>query len=760
MIFVFFLAIFLFTGCEQPAGNGTPEQQLPALYVFPGNQCLSVSWDNFPGGNVFAGTGDEMPDASEGSVALDGNSAMITELTNNVPYNVWVRGTGGEYIKTPEKAVPVNVSVPAGKFAGSEYIYELDGVIYTKYKNGGSGDITESDIVYSGTIIFTDSDGAMIIKIGKNSAEFPVSTGSYHAVKVTYANKLYKVKESTETPEIPANETGTVTASFGGEYTANIVVGNLVSFDSGSADTEAIPAGIAVETGETAGKLPVPPVKANFQFAGWKKADGSIFTAKTTVDSNITVYAQWTAEVGGIRAFTNIADMANYLESFFADNSAENPVKVVLTSAVSTDDLKTDNDGLGSLFEAFNGKYVTLDMSAVTGEIIEDTEGTIVALRNYKDCLVSIRLPTTLEKIGNYTFKDCASLESVEFPATLAHLGKEAFSGCTALEEALLASTVLTSPADTNGTTGFMSGVFKGCAALSTVTLPDTVTAIWDSTFEGCESLDFDMAFFGNIEKIGASAFKGSGISSFALQEIALLGKNAFENCTKLVTADISSVAGTVTSISDYLFSGCSKLANLSLPATGIKSIGRAAFYGCSELVSVTLPTTLAPSTIVGAIGQSAFANCTKLETVVWTATGGKFNNLFPANGRAFQGCIALKTFTIPEGVIIAGTTCISPSDAPFLGCDSLTSVTLPSSVATITTYFFCGATNLVEINILKPSSAGLITLVNVNAFTDTPFGDQSKTARIYVPDEDSVTAYKAADKWSTFANLILVKPE
>ena len=73
----------------------------------------------------------------------------------------------------------------------------------------------------------------------------------------------------------------------------------------------------------------------------------------------------------------------------------------------------------------------------------------------------------------------------------------------------------------------------------------------------------------------------------------------------------------------------------------------------------------------------------------------------------------------------------------------------------------FNGCANLTEIIILKPSSNGVITLSNVNAFTGTPFASAGNDAHIYVPDEASVTAYKAANNWKTDAisSYISLKP-
>ena len=75
----------------------------------------------------------------------------------------------------------------------------------------------------------------------------------------------------------------------------------VVTFDSNGGDTDADPAAKVVTPPATnVGTLPAPPTWANHTFAGWNtQADGlgTAFTASTTVNANITVYAKWTQGV-------------------------------------------------------------------------------------------------------------------------------------------------------------------------------------------------------------------------------------------------------------------------------------------------------------------------------------------------------------------------------------------------------------------------------------------------------------------------------
>lgn len=94
---------------------------------------------------------------------------------------------------------------------------------------------------------------------------------------------------------------------------------------------------------------------------------------------------------------------------------------------------------------------------------------------------------------------------------------------------------------------------------LTSIEIPQTVTAIGDGTFEGCPSLETITLF----------------------SEVTELGDNCFRNCTALkevVTGPNDTVLGT------GLFSGCSSLEHFSLPEK-ITEIPDRCFEGCTSLL-------------------------------------------------------------------------------------------------------------------------------------------------------------------------------
>ena len=117
-----------------------------------------------------------------------------------------------------------------------------------------------------------------------------------------------------------------------------------------------------------------------------------------------------------------------------------------------------------------------------------------------------------------------------------------------------------------------------------------------------------------------------------------------------------------MTSIGNYAFHRCSKLASVEIPA-GVTSIGRSAFSICSGLTSVTIPNT------VRLIDESAFSNCSSLTSL---EISGSVQNIAM---EAFRYCSGLTSVVVREGVE-------SIMDWAFQYCSKLSSVTLPGSLA------------------------------------------------------------------------------
>jgi uncharacterized repeat protein (TIGR02543 family) len=293
------LVIFLaFTGCDNPAGGGEPGPGNGlSLTVESGNASLSVRWSaGIPDPAVFAGSGESIPPATAGTVAIDGDSAVISGLTNNTPYHVWVQGSDGTLIKSGEKAVPVAPPLLAARYEADSVVYALEKNTLSKY---------EADaLVYAGLMVFVDSDGTTALKIAGRA--------DLYGIKITRDNGSWLFQESSIAPVI---ESGAIAnkaelSAALGEALETVMAGLLVSFDSNGADVPAAPAEIPVASeGDAIGTLPEPPTKKGVLFDGWntqQDGSGSTFTAESVVFNSLTVYAQWKADPSVVKGISGV----------------------------------------------------------------------------------------------------------------------------------------------------------------------------------------------------------------------------------------------------------------------------------------------------------------------------------------------------------------------------------------------------------------------------------------------------------------------
>lgn len=147
--------------------------------------------------------------------------------------------------------------------------------------------------------------------------------------------------------------------------------------------------------------------------------------------------------------------------------------------------------------------------------------------------------------------------------------------------------TVVVIPSKINGVTVETIGhaAFER-SAVTSVTIPDSVTAIHDGAFANCSQLT-------NIS---------------IPNSVTYIGFSAFEHCTSLKSITLPS---SLRSISEALFFGCSQLTTIHIPDS-VSSIQSYAFYHCGNLETIRIPVS------VTSIGNCAFDVCPSLMTVTY----------------------------------------------------------------------------------------------------------------------------------------------
>lgn len=188
------------------------------------------------------------------------------------------------------------------------------------------------------------------------------------------------------------------------------------------------------------------------------------------------------------------------------------------------------------------------------------------------------------------------------------------------------------------------------------------------------------------------------------------------------------SLPDNLTSIGERAFEYCTNLTSLTIP-NNVVSIGESAFYYCG-LTSIDIPNS------VVSIGLTAFKYCSDLASL----TIG--NNVKSIRGSAFANCSSLTSVEIPNSVT-------SIRGSAFELCSNLTSVIIPSSVDTIDlgAFYNCGKLSSIINYATSPQSIDSWVFSGVNKSICT----------LYVP-KVSLNAYKSADNWKDFFNILSIE--
>lgn len=205
------------------------------------------------------------------------------------------------------------------------------------------------------------------------------------------------------------------------------------------------------------------------------------------------------------------------------------------------------------------------------------------------------------------------------------------------------------------------------------------------------------------LNEAGTLTISGSGaMTDFNVSNDAI-DVPWYDNHRSIQTVIIESGA---TSIGAYAFYFCREITSVMIPDS-VTSIGHEAFYCCSNLVSVTIPDG-------ASIGMYAFNGCSGMKSVTIPESVTSIGN------GAFQDCGGL----ISAGAIGSdcdyqfGWTDMIPDHA-FDGCNGLTSVTIPDSVASIGEFAFNNCRKLTSVTIPdKVTSIGMAAFQDCNEMT------------------------------------------
>ena len=372
-----------------------------------------------------------------------------------------------------------------------------------------------------------------------------------------------------------------------------------------------------------------------------------------------------------------------------------------------------------------DGTQIISVLESCTGEvrIAEGVTEIPAWLFNGNSQITSIVIPEGVTKIGNNAFSYCENLTSVTLPSTLTTLGEDVFNGCIKLanledksgkflkvvdgivynvDGTQIISVLESCTGEVHileGVTEISEDLFRGRTGITSIYLPDSVTAIdaWafaycenlktvelpaglerleDYTFWFCESLE-QINLPSSLKSIGGCAFLGNALKEIELPEgLNVIGRRAFERNPLTFIR----IPASVTQIEEGAFAGCSALKNLQNDSSvvllqengvlynedGTVLIGRMAdmpaevvlkegllsipmnFFMAENITSIVIPDS------VTSVGYSVFRGCRQLTEVRLSEC------LTVLESGMFDECTQLGELYVPSAV-----TSIDPTAIP-----------------------------------------------------------------------------------------------
>lgn len=274
------------------------------------------------------------------------------------------------------------------------------------------------------------------------------------------------------------------------------------------------------------------------------------------------------------------------------------------------------------------------------------------------------RIPATVESIGNSAFCGCL-IDYIAIPDGVTRIHDYAFAYCQNLTGIHISSTV----------DWINEEAFSYCPSITSITV-DERNETYDSR-EGCNAILCD-----DILVRGCS-------TTVIPSGVKVIDRSAFSQCANLRSIDIPEG---VTTIRAGAFMDCISLSRVNLPSTltCLDSWGGGQFYGCTSLDSIYIPEN------VNEIGTGAFSGCSSLRSIVVDPKNKAFDSrgncnavIRTSNGELMAGCNGT---VIPDGVKFI-------HEDAFAG-SGITSVTIPSSVMDIDSLAFHGCDRCMSITV------------------------------------------------------------
>lgn len=334
-----------------------------------------------------------------------------------------------------------------------------------------------------------------------------------------------------------------------------------------------------------------------------------------TIESSAFSYCRNLSEIRLPTSLTTIEisvfDGCSSLETVFYDGSL-----------AQWSQINTSNGFLGDSSPSLVMNDYTAQFISVKDENDPYPPPKTVTITKYTGTESTVILPSTINswpvtKIGEAAFQDNTTITSVTIPASVTEIGSNAFAGCTNLTSVNYAG-------DWSNLTIQSGNPAVQDAANELLFDFDFIlnnTAVIVIRYKGTAAdVTIPSRYKGNpVTMIDHAAFFNSAVTSVTIPDsVTSIDDNAFGFCSQLTNI---SIPNSVTSIGFSAFAHCTSLKSITLPSS-LSFISGALFLGCSQLTTIHIPVS------VTSIGNNAFADCPSLMTVTYPGSKTQWDDI------------------------------------------------------------------------------------------------------------------------------------
>ena len=332
---------------------------------------------------------------------------------------------------------------------------------------------------------------------------------------------------------------------------------------------------------------------------------------------------------------------------------------------------------------------------------------------------VNFESGSQLETIGYGAFAHCTSLTTVNLPAgNVITIEGGAFKGESSLAKMPL-TTINLENVKYVGAEAFVN------TSIKSISMTLDGVEIGEKAFFDLDTLQavilgkgaiIGTSAFSKADKLQMVTFKGNGVT---------VGASAFEGCTSLANFDFTNISG---KIGDRAFFKCTAITDVNVP--GVTELGKNAFSDCSKLVSFKAENLLI-------IGDEAFASSTQTSTTAIFTTVD-IPNVVEIGYKAFYRCQKLTNIDL-SGVVSLGAWAFRDCKAlnavtldesltriekyTFYGCMKLTKIDLSNIT-------FIGQTAFASVPLSKTLNLNKVEVIEKMAFYSSPLVET-----VYAPE-------------------------